>query len=226
MKTSRQGIEFIASFEGFVDHPYQDSGGVWTIGYGHTGPGTGAMGRITHAKGLALLARDVRSAEAAVDDQHLRLTQSQFDALVSIVFNCGPGILHPSRTLGSALANGMRGVPAAMKVYTHDAAGHELAGLVRRRNAEAALWDKPQPEGPAAWLTRKELALCRRFDELAEIAHRTPRQQSALDAVAADIKAQRKRIWRSAQKPPKGDGRGWLVRNRDQRYRSLRARTA
>src|SRR4051794_17464741 len=122
MTTSSHGVEFIASFEGFVDHPYRDSGGVWTIGYGHTGAGTSSMGRITHAQGLELLARDVRSAERAVDALPQRLTQPQFDALVSIVFNCGPGILAPSRSLGRALReHGTRGVPAAMKLYTHDA---------------------------------------------------------------------------------------------------------
>ena len=44
MRCSAHGVEFIAAYEGFVNHPYRDSGGVWTIGYGHTGPGVAVDG--------------------------------------------------------------------------------------------------------------------------------------------------------------------------------------
>lgn len=227
MRASKHGVEFIASFEGFVDHPYRDSGGVWTIGYGHTGPGTSSMGRITHARGLELLARDVRSAERAVDALPQRLTQPQFDALVSIVFNCGPGILAPSRSLGRALREqGMRGVPAAMKLYTRDAAGTRLAGLVRRRDAEAELWGKPAADGSGSWLTPAELERCRELDELRKVARPSQHQQRRRAALVGVLTTQRKRIWRLAQPRPTGDGNGWDYRNRRQRYRSLLARTA
>ena len=82
MRCSAHGVEFIAAYEGFVDHPYRDSGGVWTIGYGHTGGGTQSMGTISRARGLELLAQDVRSAERAVNALGLAFTQAQFDALV------------------------------------------------------------------------------------------------------------------------------------------------
>jgi lysozyme len=226
MKTSKSGIEFIASFEGFVDHPYQDPGGIWTIGIGHTGPGVSSMGKITHARGLALLAGDLRTAEAAVDALRLHLTQGRFDALVSIAFNCGGGILSASTSLGKALrADGMRGVPAALKLYTHDAAGHVLAGLVRRRDAEAQLWGAPAAQGPAGWLTRKELERCRELDRLREAEHPGPDQVRRIGALVSALTEQRKRIWHSAQDRPKGDGQGWDHRNRRQRYHSLLART-
>ena len=109
MRCSAHGVEFIAAYEGFVNHPYRDSGGVWTIGYGHTGPGVASMGTISRARGLELLARDVGSAEHAVNALGLAFTQNQFDALVSFVFNCGPGTLEPSRSLGQALRQ--RGLP-------------------------------------------------------------------------------------------------------------------
>jgi lysozyme len=227
MRVSRQGIEFIASFEGFVDHPYRDSGGIWTIGYGHTGPGVSSMGTITREKGLRLLASDVRAAEAAVNALPLRFNQNEFDSVASAVFNCGPGVLAPDRSLGKALReHGMAGVPAALALYVRDANGTALAGLVRRRKAEGALFVKPANDGPASWLTPAELRRCRELDQLREQANRTPEQQRRLAALLHALVKQRKRIWRSAQPAPKGDGRGWDHAHRQQRYESLRARTA
>jgi lysozyme len=225
MKTSKHGVEFIASFEGFVNHPYQDAVGVWTIGYGHTGSGTHSMSKITQAQGLALLAGDVGIAESAVNGLHLQLTQSQFDALVSIVFNCGGGILAASKSLGQALRRpGMSGVPAAIKLYTH-AGNQVLPGLVRRRNAEAAMWGTAAPQGPAGWLTPAELQRCRELDRLRKLDHPDPNQQSKIAELVNTLTTQRKRIWRSSQARPRGDGHGWDFRNRRQRYESLRSRT-
>lgn len=226
MRVSRHGIEFIASFEGFVDHPYRDSGGVWTIGYGHTGPGVSSMGKITHERGLDLLAGDVRGAEAAVNALRLTLNQNQYDAIASAAFNCGPGTLGPHRSLGKALRqNGMAGVPAALALYTRDARGNVLAGLVRRRRAEGELFAKPVDAGPASWLTPAELRRCRELDELRRAAHRSPVQQRRIAVLIRALTKQRKRIWRAAQDSPKGDGHGWEYAHRQQRYQSLLVRT-
>jgi lysozyme len=229
-------VEFIAAYEGFVNHPYRDSGGVWTIGYGHTGPGVASMGTITRARGLELLADDVRSAESAVNALGLAFTQGQFDAVVSFVFNCGPGTLEPSRSLGQALRQrGMRGVPQAMALYTH-AGGQVLAGLVKRRAAEGAMFSHPgvmgsaagesAPSGAALWLTDKELKRCRELDKLRRMAARTPAQERRIDRLVGVLTRQRKLIWKRAQPQPRGDGRGWEYRDRRQRYHSLLARTA
>jgi lysozyme len=227
MRASTHGVEFIASYEGFVDHPYRDSGGVWTIGYGHTGPGVSTMGKITRARGLELLALDVRSAEHAVNALGLRLSQGQFDALVSFVFNCGAGTLEPSRSLGHALRQpGMGGVGAAMALYTHDANGRVQPGLVNRRAAEGTLFGQRGANGPASWLTPKELQRCRELDRLRKLATRTPAQQRRIGGLVGVLTAQRKLIWQTAQPKPRGDGHGWEYGYRRQRYHSLLARTA
>jgi lysozyme len=232
MRASTHGVEFIAAYEGFVGHPYRDSGGVWTIGYGHTGPGVQSMGTITRARGLELLASDVRGAENAVNALGLAFTQGQFDALVSFVFNCGAGTLEPSRSLGHALRQrGMRGVPQAMALYTRDAHKQVLAGLVKRRDAEGAMFAHPAASGAAAsaaatWLTPKELKRCRELDELRKKAARTPAQERRIGRLVGVLTAQRKLIWQRAQPKPRGDGQGWEYRDRRQRYHSLLARTA
>jgi lysozyme len=228
MKTSDHGVEFIASFEGFRDQPYTDPGrGIWTIGYGHTGPGTRSMGKITHARGLELLAGDLAIAESAINGLKLKLTQHQFDALVSIAFNCGGGIVAPSTALGKALRTpGMAGVPAALRLYTH-AGNRELPGLVTRRNAEAEMWGKAAAAtGPASWLTPVELRRCRELDELRKAATPTAEQERRTAVLVRVLTAQRKRIWHAAQPSPRGDGNGWDFRDRRQRYRSLLSRTA
>jgi GH24 family phage-related lysozyme (muramidase) len=227
VRTSRHGVEFIAGYEGFRDHPYRHRGDVWTIGYGHTGPGVASMGKITRAKGIELLTQDVRSAEQAVNALGLTLTQGQFDAVVSFVFNCGPGTLAPSRSLGHALREpGMKGVPAAMALYTRDGLGRVLPGLVRRRAAEGTMFGKPGVNGPAAWLTAKELRRCRELDKLRKLKARTPAQEQRIGTLVSRLTQQRKVIWQKAQPRPKGDGRGWDHRFRRQRYGSLLARTA
>jgi lysozyme len=228
MKTSDHGVEFIASYEGFMDHPYADPGrGIWTIGYGHTGPGTQSMGRITHARALELLAGDLAIAESAVNGLGVKLTQPQFDALVSIAFNCGGGIVAASTALGKALrSSGMSGVPAALRLYTH-AGKKELPGLVKRRNAEAVMWGNTSaPTGPASWLTPVELRRCRELDELRKASNPTAEQERRTAVLVRVLTDQRKRIWHAAQPSPRGDGNGWDFRDRRQRYRSLLTRTA
>jgi lysozyme len=227
MKTSQNGVEFVASYEGFRDAPYRDPIGVWTIGYGHTGPGTQGMGKISHQRALDLLAADLGVAEAAVNGLSLKLTQPQFDALVSIAFNCGGGIVAASTALGKALrAPGMAGVPAALRLYTH-AGNKELPGLVKRRNAEAVMWGKAAAAtGPASWLTPVELRRCRELDELRKAATPSAEQQRRMTVLVRVLTDQRKRIWHAAQPSPRGDGNGWDYRDRRQRYRSLLSRTA
>ena len=91
MKTSKDGIDLIKEFEGFRKDAYLCPGGVWTIGYGHT-RGVRAGDSILESEAEDLLKEDLREAEEAVS--HLvstPLRQSQFDALVSLVYNIGSG---------------------------------------------------------------------------------------------------------------------------------------
>jgi lysozyme len=90
-----------------------------------------------------MLVADAAVAAAAVKAIRPRiLKQTRFDALVSLAYNCGPGVLAPTTTIGRAVRTRTRkGVAAAFLLYDH-ADGKVLPGLRTRRTAEAKLWSK------------------------------------------------------------------------------------
>lgn len=107
---------------------------VWTLGYGHT-RGVKEGDTCSTAQAIALLHGDVAGSVNCVQvSVRVPLTQNQFDALVSLVFNCGPAPLN--RTLGSMLnAGNYKGAAAEFPKWDRQA-GEVLQGLLTRREAE------------------------------------------------------------------------------------------
>lgn len=139
MKASDKAYALIRRFEGKNNTAYQDSAGVWTIGYGHTG-GVVKGQTISDDEVERLLAEDVAVAENAVNAQNLTLTQDQFDALVDFVFNLGAGNFQKSTLLKK-----LKDDPNDPTIYDEFlrwvyAGGVKLLGLVRRRTDEANLY--------------------------------------------------------------------------------------
>lgn len=133
------GLELIMQFEGCRLKAYRCAAGVWTIGYGHTA-GVREGQTITQEQAEAYLLRDCRKFENYVNNEAYvpitaQLNQNQFDALVSFAFNCGAGNLKKLCAGRNASQ-----IAAAMPQYCK-AAGRTLAGLGRRRAAEAALFN-------------------------------------------------------------------------------------
>ncbi len=139
MKISQNGRNLIKEFEGLRLSAYTDSVGVWTIGYGHT-KGVYSGMTITEAQANAFLDEDIKShAYGIYNYVAVQLNQNQFDALVSFHFNLGPYILQGSTLLNYLNSRNWNMAATEMKKYTY-AGGVSLAGLVRRRNAEAELF--------------------------------------------------------------------------------------
>lgn len=90
MKISKQGIELIKKYEGFKPYAYLCPAGVVTIGYGHT-KGVRLGQTCTEAEAEQFLREDLEIAEAEVNKvvDQVKLTQGQFDSLVSFTFNLG-----------------------------------------------------------------------------------------------------------------------------------------
>ena len=88
---SSNALYIIKNFEGFSPTPYKDAGG-WSIGYGHFILPGETFTVIDEAQGNELLKSDVAKASAAVrENVTVPLSQNQFDALVSLVYNIGAG---------------------------------------------------------------------------------------------------------------------------------------
>lgn len=146
MKISARGIELIKQFEGLELEAYQDIAGVWTIGYGHTGDVEPGM-RISEREADALLRRDLKSRENAVDNlTKVDLNQNEFDALVSFVFNVGAEAYRRSTARRRLNRNDRMGAADALTWWnkaTVRGVLREVAGLTRRRAAERAVFLTP-----------------------------------------------------------------------------------
>lgn len=136
MEYSKKGLQLTEQFEGLRLKAYQDVRGIWTIGYGHTGPDVHVGMIITKDQAEALLAQDVQKAASAVN--HLvtvPLTQDEFDALVDFVFNVGSGHFGSSTMLKLLNQGDYTGAAHEFERWSHAGAA-VVAGLLRRRQAE------------------------------------------------------------------------------------------
>jgi len=147
-RLSTRGAAFIAHFEGLELKLYNDPVGHCTIGCGHLvhhGPINGSepdefRRGITRERALELLQEDAQVAAAEISKSvKVRLNQPQFDALVSFAFNVGNGAFRESTLLKLLNGGDYASVPAQLRRWTK-ASGAVLPGLVRRRDAEGALF--------------------------------------------------------------------------------------
>lgn len=135
------GLALIKSFEGKRLTAYKCPAGVWTIGYGSTGPHVRPGMTISEAEAEALLRKDLARFENTVAAALPNATQNQFDAMVSLAFNIGSAAFAQSTVVRRAKAGNHAGAADAFHMW-NKAGGQEIAGLVRRRAAEAALYLK------------------------------------------------------------------------------------
>lgn len=174
MRISQNGVDLLKRFEGLELEAYQDIAGVWTIGYGHTGPDLDAAvedaaagidgerawfqiagGKVTVSERAAqsLLRVDLAARETAVADAvGVPLNQNQFDALVSFVYNVGAEPFRGSTALRRLNRGDYEGAADALTWWnkaTVNGTLREVLGLTRRRAAEKALFLTPDPPGQA-----------------------------------------------------------------------------
>lgn len=143
---NREGLELIKHFEGFRSNAYLCPANVWTIGYGSTfypdGRKVKAGDHVTRAEGEELLRNTVKRFEQGVDRMvKVKLNSNQFSALVSFAFNVGLGAFSKS-TLLRVLNQGNYAEAYRQFGRWTRGGGRVLAGLVRRRKAEKALFNK------------------------------------------------------------------------------------
>ena len=153
MRTSQAGLDLIKRWEGLRLQAYRCSANVLTIGYGHTSaagePKVVEGMKITQADAEAILARDLGRYEAAVSKAITRpMTQPQFDALVSLCYNIGPGAFSQSTVARRFNAGDIAGAADAILMW-NKAGGKELQGLTNRRQDERRMFLSAAPAPPA-----------------------------------------------------------------------------
>jgi lysozyme len=146
MQYSQQGMNLTEGFEACRLIAYQDIRGIWTIGWGHTGPEVCEGLTWTQEQADAQLLADLqRFVDDINNEVNVPLTQGEFDALVDFTFNDGNGAFMGSTLLRLLNAGDYDGAAAQFPSWDH-AAGVVVAGLLRRRQAEVALF-KGQDNG-------------------------------------------------------------------------------
>lgn len=141
MNVSAQGLMLIQRFEGFSPVVYRCPAGIPTIGYGHVVRDAQAYADgMDEVEAGRLLEADVRIAEWAVMRLiDVRLTQGQFDALVSFTFNLGSGRLQSATLRRVVNREEHAEVPKQLLRWVY-AGGRKLPGLVRRRMEESIIY--------------------------------------------------------------------------------------
>ena len=136
MRASQRLIDHIKKSESCVLTAYQDSAGIWTIGYGHTA-GVKKGDRITAYQAEMFLKEDLRKFEAIADKCRMLTTQGRYDAVLDFIYNCGPGNFNSS-TLKKYI-EGNRKVWEIQEQFLRwvNSGGKKQGGLVTRRIWEA-----------------------------------------------------------------------------------------
>lgn len=157
-------VDLIKEFEGFSADAYKDSAGVWTIGYGTTArAGVGiepkAGMRISKAEAEEYLRLGIEKFAEHISTAIKRpINENEFGAFVSLAYNIGPTAFINSSAL--RLFNSGDKAGAAKKILLWNKAGGQvLKGLIRRREAERALFLAPvSMDSPAQLPERKSVA--------------------------------------------------------------------
>jgi lysozyme len=139
MKVSQKCVDLVKFFEGFEAYAYLCPANVWTIGYGRTrNVKEGDM--VTEVQAERDLLEELDEfAEQVLNTVTVSLEENELDALTSWTYNLGVGNLRSSTLLKKLNSGDKNSVPDEMKRW-NKAAGKVLAGLTRRREAEAKLW--------------------------------------------------------------------------------------
>lgn len=153
MKINAATVDLVKEFEGLRLEAYRDPVGIPTIGYGYTsdagfGPGV-KMGDVwTEEQAEEMLSEGLDRFAAKIRPLFTRIpNENQFGAMLSLSYNIGAGAFARSTCLKRFNAGDVAGAAEAL-TWWNKAGGRKLAGLVRRREAEKALFLTPTHQKP------------------------------------------------------------------------------
>jgi len=138
-KINQDGLDIIKGCESLRLVPYLCPAGVWTVGWGHTRDVSKGM-KITEGQAVSFLEQDCTIAAQPIERLvRVPLTDNQFSALVSFIFNLGSRRFERSTLLWKLNRGSYGAVPAELAKWVWGG-GKVLPGLVTRRAMEAKLW--------------------------------------------------------------------------------------
>lgn len=149
MRASKNALDLVKQFESCRLYAYEDQGGVWTVGWGTTGPGINERTSVSQGIADAMLKSDIAQlGEHITPLVGLITNQDQFDALVSLVYNIGITAFKNSTMLKKIRAHDLKGAAEEFDKWVHV---HKVVsdGLVRRRKAEKALFSRKLVNDPS-----------------------------------------------------------------------------
>ncbi|QXF34290.1 lysozyme [Photorhabdus luminescens] len=139
MQISEKGLSKLKAYEGLSLTAYRCPAGVWTIGYGHT-RGVKPGDVVTDKQAEQFLLEDLAPVYLTIKSNvKVSLTQGQFDALCSFIFNCGTGAFVRSTLLKKLNAGDYKGA-ANQFIEWNKAGGRVLPGLDARRASERTMF--------------------------------------------------------------------------------------
>jgi lysozyme len=138
------GLTLLKQFEGCRLDAYQDTAGIWTIGYGHTDGVVEGM-TISQTQADQLLAADTLHTVSIATTllAGVALVQHQFDAMVSLAFNIGSRAFRTSTVLRQHRAGNYPAAADAFLMWDKDHQDGQLVvvpGLLSRRQIERAFY--------------------------------------------------------------------------------------
>lgn len=140
IKHSEKGLALLKRFEGCRLVAYRDGAGIWSIGFGSTENVYDGM-RITMDEALRRLQDHLMPLEVSLEHAiHVPLTQNQQDAIISCAYNLGCRRFQNSNILSAINRGDMQAAAGHFGEYIHDHSGAVELGLVKRREAERALF--------------------------------------------------------------------------------------
>lgn len=205
---NRVGLEIIKRNEGLRLTAYQDTGGIWTIGWGHTPAYPGQS--ISLAQADALLASDIAWAEDAVygATKEAPTNDNHFSAMVSFTFNVGAGQFATAHERGTGfrgssvlrkhLAGDYAGAANSFLLWNKDN-GRALKGLTRRRGEERELYLNPVDPMPSAPPPMVDLDIEGRVRELQHALLAAGYYHGRVDADPGPLTMAALRAWRATR---------------------------
>ncbi len=145
MQISQNGIDLIKRWEGCKLTAYKDSVGIWTCGYGSTGKDIKEGTVFTQPQAEDRLMAHLDGVEQCVGRcVEVDITQNQFDALCSFVYNLGCANLRVSTLLKKLNDGDLKGASEEFPKWCK-AGGKVLKGLQARRADEQRLFLQMTP---------------------------------------------------------------------------------